>query len=237
MCRHRLGVARRMTGVRATALAGSLCLHGALLALVLRPSGPGMPGPDAGGEAGGIFSTEPAEPPGAPEPADSAAASSLPDLVEDLPAPQEPIRDSDLIVPLDPGLTHLPAATQEKHRAATSGGGRMAKPPGAGNGKGRGNGGGGRGGGMYVAPSYLNNPAPDYPREARASRHEGIVLLEVVVNEQGRAAKVEVLRSSGDVQLDRAAMAAVSRWTFNPATAGGRPVAAQVEVPVRFRLR
>ena len=58
--------------------------------------------------------------------------------------------------------------------------------------------------------------------EARLSRHEGIVLLAVVVNEAGCAMEVKVLRSSGDVELDRAAVVTVTRWTFQPATAGGR---------------
>ncbi len=100
---------------------------------------------------------------------------------------------------------------------------------------GAGNGCGG-GGGTYVAPSYLNNPPPAYPLEARLSRREGTVLLIVTVNEEGRSAEVAVLRSSGDKAMDRAAVAAVTRWTFHPAMAGGRTVAARARVPVRFRL-
>jgi protein TonB len=46
-----------------------------------------------------------------------------------------------------------------------------------------------------------------------------------------------VQRSSGFEMLDRAAIAAVRRWVFEPGRRGGNPVAAWVQVPVRFALR
>jgi periplasmic protein TonB len=62
------------------------------------------------------------------------------------------------------------------------------------------------------------------------------VLVRVAVGLDGRAVRVEVLRSSGSALLDKAAVEALERWRFEPARAAGQPVAATVEIPVTFRL-
>lgn len=85
-------------------------------------------------------------------------------------------------------------------------------------------------------PNYLRNPPPKYPAESRKLREEGLVLLKVSVTAEGRAADVQLQRSSGFARLDEAALKAVRRWEFNPARAGVTPVACAVEVPVRFGL-
>jgi protein TonB len=45
---------------------------------------------------------------------------------------------------------------------------------------------------------------------------------------------VEVARSSSHRALDQAAVRAVRRWRFEPATRQGRPVSQVVQVPVAF---
>lgn len=85
-------------------------------------------------------------------------------------------------------------------------------------------------------PEYRSNPAPIYPDSARRKRQEGVVWLMVEVGEQGETRAVAVERSSSHAALDEAAVTAVRGWKFAPARQGERPVAARVEVPVRFRL-
>ena len=85
-------------------------------------------------------------------------------------------------------------------------------------------------------PNYLRNPPPNYLAESRKLREEGVVLLKVSVTAEGRAADVQLQRSSGFARLDDAALKAVRRWEFNPARSGSTPVACAVEVPVRFGL-
>ena len=85
-------------------------------------------------------------------------------------------------------------------------------------------------------PRYRSNPRPDYPTEARRLRQQGRVLLEVTVSAAGQPTSVTVKQSSGVASLDAAALAAVRRWTFEPARTAGLAVAARVEVPVRFDL-
>jgi len=84
--------------------------------------------------------------------------------------------------------------------------------------------------------NYLRNPPPKYPAESRKLREQGVVLLKVSVTAEGRAADVQLQRSSSFPRLDDAAIRAVRRWEFSPARVGVTPVASAVEVPVRFGL-
>jgi protein TonB len=95
---------------------------------------------------------------------------------------------------------------------------------------------GATGGPLSSRASYRSNPKPDYPPEARRQRQEGVVLISVEVDADGRPVEVSLARSSGFPLLDEAAVQAVRRWTFEPARAGGLAVSSHVEVPVRFSL-
>lgn len=88
-----------------------------------------------------------------------------------------------------------------------------------------------------VTAAYRHNPPPSYPPAARRRGIEGVVVLAVDLGEDGRPRHVCVKTSSGFAMLDEAAEKAVRGWRFTPATRGGRPVAATVDVPVRFTLR
>ena len=83
-----------------------------------------------------------------------------------------------------------------------------------------------------VAPSIGRDP-----ENARRGREEGRVIVRVAVSADGLPLDVTVASSSGHASLDAAAVAALRRWRFLPATQDGRPVPAAAEVPVRFRLR
>jgi protein TonB len=85
-------------------------------------------------------------------------------------------------------------------------------------------------------PAYLNNPRPAYPRLARRNGEEGTVLLRVLVTREGRAARVELDKSSAFPLLDGAAIEAVKEWRFVPARKGAEPVEDWVRVPIVFRL-
>ncbi|MBL4613453.1 MAG: energy transducer TonB [Magnetovibrio sp.] len=84
--------------------------------------------------------------------------------------------------------------------------------------------------------TYLKNPKPHYPRIALRRGMQGLVLLSVEVSAKGQPVAVLVKKSSGYVLLDKAAKKAVRIWRFAPATRGGLPVSARVDVPIRFSL-
>jgi TonB family protein len=77
---------------------------------------------------------------------------------------------------------------------------------------------------------------PSYTEEARRRGLQGDVLLEIVVQRDGRVGTVRVLRSLG-AGLDERAIQAVRQWRFSPATRQGAPVDVVVEVSVGFSLR
>lgn len=85
--------------------------------------------------------------------------------------------------------------------------------------------------------NYLDNPKPAYPPISRREREQGKVLLRVYVDTSGAVSKVELGTSSGHERLDKAALAAVSRWRFVPARHGAEAVAAWVTVPIIFSLK
>ncbi len=80
------------------------------------------------------------------------------------------------------------------------------------------------------------HPRPRYPYAARLRGEQGRVVLRVEVDAAGAVRAVSIEASSGSRRLDRAALRAVRRWRFAPATAGGRPVPGEVLVPITFRL-
>ena len=101
--------------------------------------------------------------------------------------------------------------------------------------------GGGYGGGVYrvgggvSAPRAIYEPDPEYSEEARKAKHQGTVILWVVIGADGHAHDVRVQRSLG-MGLDEKAVEAVRKWKFEPALKDGHQVAVQVNVEVNFRL-
>lgn len=84
---------------------------------------------------------------------------------------------------------------------------------------------------------YAHAPSPTYPRRALRARLEGTVLLQVLVDIDGRPLQVQVNQSSGHRELDDAARQYVlKRWTFRPAIKDGQPVQAIGLVPIDFSL-
>ncbi len=85
------------------------------------------------------------------------------------------------------------------------------------------------------APKLISRIEPSYSEEARLMRHQGTVLLYVVVGSNGRIIDGRLIRGLG-LGLDENAMDAVGRWTFAPATKDGAPVCVSAQVEVNFRL-
>lgn len=77
---------------------------------------------------------------------------------------------------------------------------------------------------------------PPYPRRELARGIEGSTRLRVLVGVDGRPQQISVLRSSGNRNLDLAAMRGVKRWLFKPYTVAGIPRPVWAEVPVSFKI-
>jgi len=88
-----------------------------------------------------------------------------------------------------------------------------------------------------VRLEYLQAPAPAYPRDALREGVQGTVMLQVLVDVDGRPLDVQIQHSSGNRLLDNAARRQVlERWMFRPAMKDGRPVQAIGLVPIAFNL-
>ncbi|MGJ4804892.1 TonB family protein [Luteimonas sp. SDU82] len=84
---------------------------------------------------------------------------------------------------------------------------------------------------------YARAPSPEYPRLAVQRGMEGVVLLRILVDTDGRPLEVRIEQSSGHAVLDREALRHVQRhWRFQPALRDGLPVQAVGLVPIEFRL-
>jgi len=84
--------------------------------------------------------------------------------------------------------------------------------------------------------SYLNNPAPRYPRKSRRLGEQGKVVLAVEISTQGDAGQAIITNSSGYPRLDQAALETVLKWRFIPGNKAGVPQKMWVNIPINFIL-
>ena len=83
-------------------------------------------------------------------------------------------------------------------------------------------------------PERVVYAAPVYPVVARATRVEGMVIIEATIDEQGNVTQTRVLRSIP--LLDEPAVTAVRQWKFSPTLLNGVPVPIVMTVTVNFKL-
>ncbi|MGD0093767.1 MAG: energy transducer TonB [Planctomycetota bacterium] len=91
--------------------------------------------------------------------------------------------------------------------------------------------------GQATPPKPKRLDGAKYPIEAQKAGIQGTVVLSLEVLADGKVGGIAVAQSSGSHDLDRAASAAARRWTFAPAVADGHPIAAQIRVPIVFKLQ
>jgi periplasmic protein TonB len=84
--------------------------------------------------------------------------------------------------------------------------------------------------------AYLTNPKPGYPSLSRRLGEQGVVILSVLVGEDGAVQKLEIAKSSSYPRLDEAASRAVQNWRFTPGKQAGALQAMWVKVPISFIL-
>ena len=90
-------------------------------------------------------------------------------------------------------------------------------------------------GDMMSKPKIIKQVDPIYPEDAIIAKVEGIVIIEATTDEQGKVIDAKILRSVP--LLDKAALAAVKQWIFEPYIYAGKPRPAIFTVTVRFSLK
>jgi TonB family protein len=91
-------------------------------------------------------------------------------------------------------------------------------------------------GGKSVPPRVTNQTKPIYPFAMRASGMRGEVLVDFVVDIEGRPRNAFVVRSLNPA-FDDPALDAVAKWRFEPGRVNGVPVNTHMQVPIVFQLQ
>lgn len=87
-----------------------------------------------------------------------------------------------------------------------------------------------------VRPQYKFKTEPEYPESAKKAGKEGQVILQATIDENGIPRDIVALTEIG-FGFEAAAIAALKKTTFRPATKGGNPISLQVEIPYAFTLK
>ncbi len=90
-------------------------------------------------------------------------------------------------------------------------------------------------GGAMTEPVKLTGAGPVYPEAARRARIQGVVVLELTIDTEGRVTQIHTLRPL-PLGLTEAAVAAIRTWQFQPSILNGQPVALNYIMTVRFHL-
>jgi len=85
-------------------------------------------------------------------------------------------------------------------------------------------------------PVLLKYFAPVYPWSAKTANIEGSVLLRVTIGTNGKVEAASIIRSDGTPAMEKAALAAVMKYEFEPAMQQDVPVRSLMAVPIRFKL-
>lgn len=221
------------------------------------PKLPAKPNKVSGGGGGGDRSPLPA--PTGRLPKASLKQFTPPVVVANNPNPKLTM-DPSLIIPPE---IQLPEVSLPNYGDPLAKIGPLSNGPGSGGGIGSGSGGGvgpGKGGGLgpgegggigggsfgfgsgvfrvgggVSAPVLLYKVEPEYSEEARKVKHQGTVIVHAVVQPNGRAVNLRIVRSLG-LGLDEKALEAIQKWRFRPGYKDGKPVSVMATIEVNFRL-
>jgi TonB family protein len=91
-------------------------------------------------------------------------------------------------------------------------------------------------GGGVQRPELIGDAVRRYPPEARRVGLQGVVIVEVLIDQEGCVRHPRVLKGL-PFGIDQAALTAVQSWTFRPARLEGRPRAVYYVLTVNFSLK
>jgi len=84
-------------------------------------------------------------------------------------------------------------------------------------------------------PRPITTAEPEYTDEARKKKIQGVVVLSVLVNEEGVPIDPQITRSLNP-GLDEKAIECALKYTFRPAMRDGVPVATRIAIEMNFRI-
>ncbi|HYP16096.1 MAG TPA: TonB family protein [Opitutus sp.] len=89
------------------------------------------------------------------------------------------------------------------------------------------------GGAFDEQPVPVKAVPPVYPPELLADGTSGVVILKVVIDDNGDVVESTTLKATRE-EFAAAAIEAVGRWKFKPARKAGQAVRSQISLPIKF---
>ena len=87
-------------------------------------------------------------------------------------------------------------------------------------------------------PKLIKRFLPRYPTQARQRRIMGAVILAAIIKKDGSVGSILVLRApASGLGFEAAALEALQRWRYEPATRNGEPVEVSLTIVIEFDLR
>jgi len=83
---------------------------------------------------------------------------------------------------------------------------------------------------------FINRVTPDYPDMAKEENIQGDVTVRITIGPSGQVISAEISESSGNAQLDAAALKAARESTFKPPTENGVATTRDYLIIYNFRL-
>lgn len=85
-------------------------------------------------------------------------------------------------------------------------------------------------------PEILEKTTPKYPPEAKKEKVSGPVVLEILIDTEGRVTEARAANEA-DPRLVKAAVEAVKQWKFKPVLKDDKPVVVKAKITVNFQLK
>jgi TonB family protein len=89
---------------------------------------------------------------------------------------------------------------------------------------------------QIAPPKLIKKVDPVYPEQARAEGIQGVVILEIMTDGEGKVVRVKILKSESSL-LNPAAVDAVKQWRYEPLIFKGKPTPVIFTITVAFRLK
>jgi TonB family protein len=84
-------------------------------------------------------------------------------------------------------------------------------------------------------PKILTKVPPAYPQEMRDKGIQGVVVIEAVIDEEGKPWSLTVVKSDNE-GFNASALEAVKQWRWEPPTLNGKPVSLRWTLTLNFKL-
>src|SRR5690349_9903703 len=89
---------------------------------------------------------------------------------------------------------------------------------------------------VYKAPQLKKSVMPRYPDSERYEGKEGWVVVNLMVDPNGKPMEPTVVESTGNRTFEKEALRSVMSWTFEPAALGDQPILAGANVKITFAM-